>query len=325
VERLPVSPWLFYLALWLTILVPYALVKWRDGSPLTELHALWSGTGVIILALIHYLNRTAAATLAEFRPVLVADENEYQALRYRLTTLPSRWALWPSIVVGLLAGAEMLADQERFRLYGMNSSPLALSIEVAFNVFLWMAVTLLFVHTIHQLRLVSAIHRQHTRVNLFQLGPLYAFSRLTARTALAISGMHAAWFLAQLAEGPLQPVTPTMTVGLALLVVIAFVWPLLGARTQIAREKQRLLAEIAQRLEAAYSELDRRLDRGELGDTPALKSAIETLAARHAQVARVSAWPWSVETLRTVLAALSLPLLIWVIERLIDRFVFLQP
>ena len=42
----------------------------------------------------------------------------------------------------------------------------------------------LIYHTVHQLRIVNLIYTRHAKIDLFNLSPLYAFSRLTACTAL---------------------------------------------------------------------------------------------------------------------------------------------
>ena len=43
------------------------------------------------------------------------------------------------------------------------------------SLLIYVLVGVLVYHTLHQLRTVDVIYTKHTRINLFQQGPLYAF------------------------------------------------------------------------------------------------------------------------------------------------------
>lgn len=70
------------------------------------------------------------------------------------------------------------------------------------------------------------------------------------------------------------------------------------------------LASASQRLEAATSELRRRVYGGDLQGMQDLNYAIASLAIEQKMVAKVPTWPWQPETVRLVVAALVLPLLL---------------
>jgi hypothetical protein len=153
---------------------------------LNGFHLLLTGTSVYGLALMHYLDRTAERALAAFRPVLTVDARGYADLQYRLTTLPVWPTLWVSLLVGLWRVPSFLYHQDLFAALKLGTSTAALVLEIVFFFLIWAVAGAFVYHTVHQLRLVSQIYSQWTRVNLFQLGPLHAFSQLTARTALGI-------------------------------------------------------------------------------------------------------------------------------------------
>jgi hypothetical protein len=115
-----------------------------------------------------------------------------------------------------------------------------------------------------------------------------------------------------------------VTLFFAGVALVAFFWPLLGAHRLLVHEKQRRQDEINQRLANAFADLECRLDANDLGDIGALKTAIDTLSGRQAVLAKISTWPWQIETMRGTLTALSLPLLVWLIQRLLDLFVFVR-
>lgn len=327
VDRLPVPRWVFYWALWLGLLLPYVAIKWHTGvyptGTIYTIDLLMTGTSVYILALMHHLDRTAEAALAAFRPVLVVSDEEYANLHYRLTTLPGRRTLLVSLIAGLWLAPSMFYSAVPLPQVTLATSSLALALESLFSFLIWSTAATLVYHTIHQLRLVNHIYTQHTRLNLFQLGPLYAFSRLTARTAIGVTLVNYAWAIPQPETG-VRSAGGDVTFFFALVALVAFFWPLLGAHRLLAQEKQRLQDESNQRLSNAFAELDRRLDVNDLGDIGALKTAIDTLTGRQAVLAKISTWPWQIETMRNTLTTLSLPLLIWLIQRLLDFFVFVR-
>ena len=101
----------------------------------------------------------------------------------------------------------------------------------------------LIYHTLHQLMVVRQIY-QRAHVNVFNLGPLYAFSDLSARTAIGILALAYSWY----ATVPQYFSEQTGAVtGLLLLVItiLTFIWPLVGVHNLLVEEKERLLADCA--------------------------------------------------------------------------------
>lgn len=105
---------------------------------------------------------------------------------------------------------------------------------------------------------------------------------------------------------------------------LAFLWPLRSAHAVLAAEKQRLQGETVQRLATTFTELDRRVDAGELKDIGAVKTAIDSLRAKQEVIAKLSTWPWQIETVRGLAATMALPLLIWIAQRVLELFIFVQ-
>lgn len=317
--------WLWYLGLWLALWLPYAAVKWWDGAYATGafngLHLLITGTGVYLLALLHYLNRLAARALIAFHPVLAVNDQLYAQLSYQLTTLPPRRTFWITVLAGLWFGPSFLYNRPRFPQLQLGTSPLALGLELLLFCFVWGIAATFIYHTLHQLRLVHTIYTRYTRINLFQLGPLYAFSRLTAHTAIGITLINYAWAIPLPATAAPLP-GPEKTLFFALVAVVAFLWPLLGIHQLLFNERQRWQTETMLRLATTFADLERRLDGGDLAEIGALKTAIDSLTAKQAVLANISTWPWQLETARSVVTTAALPLLIWLLQRLVDLFVF---
>jgi hypothetical protein len=326
VRRLPIPAWLFYAALAVGISLLYAAIKWSDGTyPIDRgpLFLILSASTLIYgLALMHYLDNWAGVALARFRPVLTLDEAGYNKLHYQLTTLPSRPTLVATIIGALYGLSGLLSlSPEDVAEFGLFTSPLASVIEVLALATGYISAAILIYHTVRQLRMVSRIYTNHTRIDLFQLGPLYSFSKLAARTAIGIGIPSYAW--ATINADPGAGVGSLAETGVFTVIVVAtFVWPLLGAHRLLQEEKERLKSEAAQRLKAVMAELNSRADRRDFSEVEGINLTIDGILKQQSVIDKISTWPWQPETLRGLGAAILLPLVVWGIQRLLENLGF---
>ena len=79
-----------------------------------------------------------------------------------------------------------------------------------------------------------------------------------------------------------------------------------------------MLDQVSLRLEAAFVELHQRMDNGNL-EVDDLINVISLLETERDTLKGVSTWPWQPETLRFLVTALVLPLLLWIIQFVLQR------
>ncbi len=324
VSGLPGPSWLFYIALWLALFLMANAVKWLDGSEplgtITPFYTVGAGDGAYLLALMHYLKGAASAALRAFRPALTVSEAEYDRLHYRLTTQPARGTLLASGICAAIAALNVLYNPTVPNSY-YHTSLLAIAFGSAIAILTLVCFGALVYQTVHQLTMVSRIHAAVMHINLFQPDPLYAFSGLTVRTAMGYL------FLADTAvlvmyEFMLE--TDPLAVGIMafmmLLAAVTFVLPLRGMHRRMVEEKGRLESEANRRLETAIAELHRRVDTMDLTEMSELYRAISSLEIERDMLAKISTWPWQPGTLRVALSPVLLPVAVWLIQRLLERF-----
>lgn len=70
-------------------------------------------------------------------------------------------------------------------------------------------------------------------------------------------------------------------------------------------------------METGVSELHRRMAHNEPTRMDDLNKALAALEIEHASLARVPTWPWPPGTLRGVVAAVLLPVAIWLIQQVL--------
>jgi hypothetical protein len=172
-------------------------------------------------------------------------------------------------------------------------------------------------HTVRQLRLVARIHREALHVDPFDRAPVYAFSGLTARTGLAyvLLGYYSLAANGAFLQGNVA--TLVVLVGIFVLGVACFILPLLGIHGRLVGEKDVLLRGVEARLGRLGDEMYRRVDAGEFDKTKAVSESIAGVAILRERIARLPTWPWPPNVLRGFVTALLLPVVVYVVSRLI--------
>lgn len=320
--RMP--PGAVYAALWAVPFLAITLSLWLDGTlavgVLPSFHAVLWGTGVLALALMHYLDLSAAAALEAFRPALTVCDEAYADLAYRLTHLPAGRARWAALAGLAVAGAEVATLPRGWReeVNLLSSAPGAI-IEIGMYALGWVSLATLAYHTVHQLRVVHHVYRECTRINLFRLGPIYSFSWLTGRTAFGLALIPHLFLLGstELYSRPAEPGWFAAVVGVTVLAGFVFAWPLWGVHILLEREKARLVREVSSRFETAVLDLHASADARAYGQVDGLNKLISTLLLEQSALEKISTWPWRPETPRLLATALLLPLLAFVAQRVL--------
>jgi hypothetical protein len=199
-------------------------------------------------------------------------------------------------------------------------APFVPIVEITMRSLIYGAIGLVIYHTIHQLLMVNKIYTNYTRINLFELGPMYALSGLAARTAIGIGIPTYLWFqFSSASTTGISPADLAETIVMGIIIVVTFIWPLWGAHNLLGREKQRLQDEVARRIEATIAALHSRIDTGELQDRAQLKDTLDGLVTEQGVIDKLRTWPWRTETVRGLGLAFLLPIIIWVVQRVLER------
>lgn len=343
IDRLPGPSWLAYLFCGVTGMVVLVGVQMLAGAyhpgKYFVLHLFLGSQFAYLLGLMGLLDRSAAAALETFRPVLdlprrskegPADKgSSLEELRYRLTTLPPWPTLWASLVGVLLGvvipllvfrppGTTTYSLTAAFAWGNISTSPGAMAVFLVQLAFNQAVAGAMIYHSVHQLQEISRIYRTFTRLNLYRLQPLYAFSVPAAITSGGLILYNYTWF----AAGPeflTQPISIVLGIFFAAASAVIFAWPLLGIHRRLVAEKRKALAESARRFEAAVTELHQRVDKKALTKMDDLNKALMSLEVERTALQRIPTWPWEAGTLRGVAATLVLPLVIWLIQYILQR------
>ena len=320
VESLPVRGWVFYAGFGLVLILVQVLFLWLDGglNVAEELLPIIVFNGLLtpfVLVLIHHLDRQAVTALETMRPALEMGEPEFDGFHYRLANMPAG--------ITLIAGLIMLAFV--ILMEQVSTLPVrydALEQLPVFNVVFQLVdkssaflLGVFVYHTARQLRMVNDINSNHTRVSLFNLGPLQAFSKLTASTAVGLVVGIYGWMLIN--PDLLADPASLAFVGIFTIVAIGvFVWPLYGTHRLIEMEKARVLHEIDLQFETTLSMYGQSFREDDCAAMERLNPTISSLEIQHRRISAIPTWPWKPETARLVLTAIALPLILTILQLL---------
>jgi hypothetical protein len=322
VATLPVSKWVFYIGFGFVLVLFQMLFLWLEGGlQFDALFPVIIFNGLLIadlIALIHMLDDQSVAALNSMKPSLAISEPEFDEFQYKLSTMPSRI----TSIVGLLMVAALilseLSGRVPIRYAAFEQLPVFAVVYHVIDKSSAFIVGVFVYHTIRQLRLVNGIYSNHTQINLFELKPLYAFSKVTATTAVGLILSVYVWMIIN----PELLADPTGLGGAAVFTILAlvvFVWPLVGAHRIMQLEKERMLHDIDLQFQAVFALFNQRFGEGDHSAIERLNGTISSLEIQYRKIEAIPTWPWRPETVRSVLTAIALPLVLMVLQFFVER------
>jgi hypothetical protein len=170
--------------------------------------------------------------------------------------------------------------------------------------------------------MVRELHARATNINLLNLDPAHAFAALTARTGIGMILLLLIVFLVDptFLLGPgLDLVSIALTSMILTVAIAIFVLPVIGIRDELDQEKQLALNEIGSLLQTASEHLHKRVRVADYQDMVKARSAIEALIRERELMEKIPTWPWDPKTLRGFVSALLLPIILWLVTRLLEE------
>ena len=309
VDRLPGPYWAPYVVAFLAYLGLVAAARWRDGQLVTPEDLYSNSLPFYGFWLIHYLNRRAAASLKAFRPAFTGNEAELQEVHWQLTTLP----VWPAAIVSLVALLAVVLPSLRW------SWATAIQVVSTLSFYATLVFAGLYAyHSVRQLRLVTSLYAGRTLIDIHNVAPLYSFAILSAHTAIGMllvlsaavlitpAGLTGWWLVASVAFG--------------VLAVLTFLLPLTGLHRRLVEVKEEELLDNNRRWQACTVELYLLIDRGDLASADRLNGSLAALERSRTALERIPTWPWRAETLRNLVGAVLLPVILSAIQYALKRW-----
>ena len=321
VERLPIPAWLTYTVASLAVLAFMAAVAQANDREFGPGYALQALQVVMPVALGHHLTVVAREALRRFRSLLDVDDARFAEVEHDFLTLSPRATLTSTLAFGsLVVVAVVAAPEGLFDAYAGSKEALVLGIGPPFLLF-GVVFGPFITRSLRQLIVISRLHDAARDVDPLRPGPTYAFSNFTVRMGLVMLLWGYAWLLADIQSGTEAAVaylTDFVTMAIA---AAFFVVPLWGMHRRLVTERDRLLDAADSRLERMIAELHRRADALDFRDADPLSKTIGSLISERDVILKAPTWPWRPGTLNTFISLLAAPIVLFVVTRILERFV----
>ena len=322
IQHLPIPYWLTYLILFILQSAIFHGLAWIDGwlpafsfSPILLLFPLWLWGPMAIMT---YLNLTSEAALSGFSPLLDVGEDRLKRLKYEFTTMPNRGVIFSSVfwiiayVFFMYLTIDVLAREYGFgNIFG--------TIVIIEGLISYSFGGAIYYHSIRQLWMVNKTVKMVRQFNLFQLDPVYSLARLTSRTGISWIFMLV-FTLLLFPLALVKGVVLSVLILQVLLALAAFVLPLQLVNQSLVSEKRRLLSELNQRIESILDKMHQSIDDNQPSELDALNAYLTTLNAERDILKGIPTWPWSSGTLTGFLSAILLPILLFLLQIVIQNW-----
>jgi len=328
VEKLPIPPLAFYFVLYLFVVGLHHVLLWSAGAlPWGEFSQgilftvyMWA---FLQMAAFHYFRDLADQAILRFKPALKVNLKEFEDIRFSFVHLDARKTLFATVFVSLFTVLSVYV-------FPTILTPLFFA-TLAARLLAWVVLFFgspfafaFFYFVFRSLVWVNRIFDKVKHINLFNLGPLYFLSQFTSRVGMLFLLYLVLNFLTTNAWGSEQSgeaITLFYLVANTLIALLAFLVPLWEIHLRLGAEKERVSEENNQRLDAAFWQLQRRMDKGKLDDIAQFRNGISALMDFRTEIRKISTWPWDTGTLRTFLTALLVPMTVWIVQQVLLRTV----
>jgi hypothetical protein len=319
IRSLPVPNWLFYSLLFLTSGLIFSVISWLNGnSEWGEMQPIYFVSGFWLteyLAANHFLIASAGTALREFRMSYKFPDEVYQRHQFDFTHIP-RWPgnLWS--LVGALIGATVALYTLTYLAteFNLPTSGGILASGLGF-LFFFLAIYRIY----HQMRIVVDLFASIESIELYDLGSIYALALFPVRIVFLIfltlwANPFFVLFPGSLADPWVRLLFAFLSLSAAIVIV-----PLRGVSGRLKDEKEALLRENGRQLTSTREELYERLSAHETSHMEELEKGINALFAYRNSIEAIPTLPWKPETIRWLVTVLFLPLILLIIQFLLQR------
>jgi len=325
IDKLRISPWLFYIIVSIPLLAIFIGVQAWQGAYQTR-GFFWGHIFVAVqpiygIAMMHYSDWMAAKAFKKFQPAMKGDDQDISIALYRLTTLPSRPAWVAGFLGGVFAVFQLLSlpDVETLAAFQqVAATPISLVVHNVNIIAAWTGYGVWIYQALYKLKTINWLVTSQAVIDPFHPEPLYALSGIASRITLIVMPPLYGWYLV-MTSGTLDKIPPLPAIALIysfsiIFGLIAFVWPLWGAHQELVEAKTKALEDNAAHYKIAVRELHKTVSVKALDQIEIWHEGIDALDIERRFLDRLPTWPWPPGTFRTLFFALIIPVIVWILQ-----------
>jgi len=261
-----------------------------------------------------YLDRRARSALTEFFRNQRKSQSEIETIVTDFISVPSLTAHL-LFLAGMLFGYLYLPE-------AMKLEPLIGQVLPIWDLFSWIPITglvfMLLYRTIRQAFLIPRFFRL-IDVDIFNPAPVYVLSRFAAQAAVILFVINYALLYSSLPNLLFSFSLSSLTYNLLIMgtTLFYFFTPLTSINRRMRRDKDRLLAGISEDQKKINTKLHASVNSKKFTDLSDLHTAVSALKDQREVVQKLATWPWQTETLRNLFTPLLIPIVVYLVSRVL--------
>lgn len=281
-------------------------------------HLVLAGTAVYMAYFMHLTKRGFDASLRDIGHLTDLDAHDFARIRRRITTTPAVPTLLVSVAFAAVGTVLLM--------------PLAARPELGLSETYWAAVahgTLLFVtsfmigtfvcRSVYRIAEMRKLHAHHLRVDLFHPELLFSQTAVAARGGLSLILYTMAW-IATLPGGLENIGFVVLATLINTFAVALYIIPLLRLHALLVAERRRRIGRAYDSFRAVSDRLHAMVGSEALDGVDTLDKALAALQTEIVLLERVPTWPWHPELSRITLTAFLGPVLLWLLQRVLQHW-----
>ena len=246
--------------------------------------------------------------------------------------------IWPFMRILLILGVVILwafyaFPQWKYSTNSSNGEFLLLTLlifPIYFSIILAIQLAIQITRTAHAIYDLSS---KSLLINIYDLSPLYQLSNLTQRISLLLLPISTAlgFLSASLIDNDLSTFMEINNLPLLiafispgiislLIAMLIFVLPVYWIRNKIIEAKNNHLTDTGTKLQLAIQRQDQYAKKGSYSKVAEINGYIESLTSRRETIKNISEWPWETRVFREFSVAIFIPLILWILQLSIARW-----
>jgi hypothetical protein len=319
---LPVPWWLLLLTCSVVMLILEIALLVRDAGTQALTWPIPLGLSVIyaifpfyVFGFLYFIDARARLAIDRIRPLL-DHEQDLERFRFTISNMPAL----PTAVASVAGLLFFLILRSVAGVTGevvlSGTTHATRWIRLSEGLILWTFIGVVSYHTVRQLKIINRIYTRHVRIDLLNQSPLYELARIPVYTAISIV-IPVSLILVALPQVPSDPVSVSLLLVTLLFNTSIVVAPIYRVHLELDDEKVKRLTLNSSLTDDLMTRFRRSIRSNADEDMPRIKSSLEVLVLEREIIQSAPTWPWPPGSMRSVSAALLLPIVIWVIQQLL--------
>jgi hypothetical protein len=327
IRRIPLSAWQKYPILFLLWTAIFGVLsRWiagvlsLDDWTAYQIYDALSGPLLVwlVLAFMDYFEKEVLEAIDHAGHLGEFSAEDLESIRYRFINMPTRSTLLFSVLFFILPIPQALDE------YGFSSitfSNLLVIVEWCFTSLIVLAFVFRMVRFMRQ---ISKFFDHLTKLDLYNLSGIYELPFVAAKSGLFLMVLWYANLPINVNEDIINtPLYLLIAIIVSLIPIGAFIIPIGSLNRRLAREKKTALNSVSLQIKEAFQKVDHDLKNNRLDEMGAMQAAINNLTAKQKYLEAVPTWPWREGTFRITVTTVLLPIVVWLIQQILDRFLWL--